>query len=166
MKKSILITAAAVAVVLAVVLTAGCVGDNTQQQTAENSTLWMYTDDTGSTIRFIAMSPDGTGTFGAYKVETAENGEEEYKVITEHGFSWTKGADGKVKILTENKEEVVLTMDENRGLLTAESGRVYQLIPSELSGAVLGCGITTSTAEYFEWLHNIVSHSAAFESFT
>ena len=138
MKKSILITAAAVAVVLAVVLTAGCVGDNTQQQTAENSTLWMYTDDTGSTIRFIAMSPDGTGTFGEYEVETAENGEEEYKVITEHGFTWTKNADGTLKILSENEERTTLTVDEKRGLLTSLSGKVYQLIPSVLSGNYAG----------------------------
>ena len=149
MKKSILITAAAVAVVLAVVLTAGCVGDNTQQQTAENSTLWMYTDDTGSTIRFIAMSPDGTGTFKAYKVETAENGEEEYKVITEHGFTWTKNADGTLKILSENEERTTLTVDEKRGLLTSLSGKVYQLIPSVLSGAYEGASVLEIIAELF-----------------
>ena len=141
MKKSILITAAAVAVVLAVVLTAGCVGDNTQQQTAENSTLWMYTDDTGSTIRFIAMSPDGTGTFEAYEVKTAENGEDEYKVITEHGFTWTKEADKTIKILPENEgESTTLIMDEVFGLLTSQSGKVYQLIPSEISGATARYG--------------------------
>ena len=47
-------------------------------------------------------------------------------------------------MLRADGEKRIFTIDENRGLLTAESGKVYQLIPSELSGAVIGCGFTKS----------------------
>ena len=142
MKKSILITAAAVAVVLAVVLTAGCVGDNAQQQTAENSTLWMYTDDTGTIVRCIALSDDGNGSHTEYTAEITENGDVEYKVSKDEKITWTKDADGTLNMLRADGEKRTFTIDENRGLLTAESGKVYQLIPSDLSGAVLGLEVT------------------------
>ena len=135
MKKSILITVAAVTVIFAVILTAGCVVDNTQQQTADKGTLWVYTDDTGAVVRFITMSPDGTGTYAEYKAETAENGDVEYKVSTEQLFSWTKEANGTINVLLANGEKRTSTIDENRGLLTSQSGTVYQQIPSELSGS-------------------------------
>ena len=135
MRKSLIVTIAAALLLAAVICTAGCIGDSGQQQTSDKSTLWVYTDDTGSTLRFITMSPDGTGTFEAYEVKTAENGEDEYRMITEHGFTWTKEADKTIKILPENEgESTTLIMDEVFGLLTSQSGKVYQLIPSELSG--------------------------------
>ena len=136
MKKSILITAAAVAVILAVILTAGCVGDSTQQQTTDKGTLWMYTDDTGSVVRFITLSDDGTGTFHAYKAEIAENGDVEYKVSIEHGFTWTKDADKTVKTVSADGTEMTFTIDEVFGLLTSQSGKVYQKIPRDTSGSM------------------------------
>ena len=75
MKKSALIAAAAAAVVLAVVLTAGCVGGGEQQQAAENGTLWKYTDDAGTIVRYITLLEDGNGTYTEYKKVTAESGE-------------------------------------------------------------------------------------------
>ena len=134
MKKSILITAAAVAVVLAVILTAGCIGDNAQQQTAGNGTLWKYTDDAGTIVRYISLSEDGNGTYTEYKKETADG---EFKVSVDSKFTWTKEADGKVKALYADGTDRVFTMDKKRGLLTSPSGKVYEQVSSAVSGSMV-----------------------------
>ena len=129
LKKNILITAAAaVAVTLAVVLTAGCVGE------VDHDILWKYTDDAGTIVRYISLSDDGTGTYTEYKKVTAESGYAEYEVSVDSTFSWTKEADGTVKTLNADGTNRVFTMDKKRGLLTSSSGKVYQQVPSALSG--------------------------------
>ena len=129
LKKNILITAAAaVAVTLAVVLTAGCVGE------VDHDILWKYTDDAGTIVRYISLSDDGTGTCTEYKKVTAESGGAKYKVSVDSTISWTKEADETVKILNAYGINRVFTKDKKRVLLTSSSGKVYQQVWNAASG--------------------------------
>ena len=106
MKKQILILASA-AVILAVVLTAGCIGEQPQ--------IYASSDDV-----FVFYS-NGTGTYSAG--------------TDDESFDWSEENSTRM-ILFADGDVLTVDINEVRGLMTTSEGTVYELKPSELSGLV------------------------------
>ena len=106
MKKQILILASA-AVILSVVLTAGCIGEQPQ--------IYASSDD-----MFIFYS-NGTGMYSAG--------------TDDESFDWSEENSTRM-ILFADGDVLTVNVNKVRGLMTTSEGTVYELKPNAVSGAV------------------------------
>ena len=106
MKKQFLILASA-AVILSVVLTAGCIGEQPQ--------IYASSDD-----MFIFYS-NGTGTYSAG--------------TDDESFDWSEENSTRM-ILFADGDVLTVDINKARGLMTTSEGTVYELKPNAVSGAV------------------------------
>lgn len=147
MRKTLIITIAAVLLLAAVICTAGCVETKTVDPAVGD---WFADDDESLTV--LSVYEDGTGEYLFVKAKVSETGESGSAEDEWSTFVWAKNADGTYLISFADGDKSTAEVNTQRGILTLDDGSVFEMKPSELSGDAPDLRGMAAAFIYILWL--------------